>query len=110
MFFGFFIVYDSLDSLVEYFLDGVFIYVVISVYFDIVKFFLKKGILVFMDKFLIEDYILIKVLYDLVKDYKIFLMVGFNCCFVLCIMEMKKVEDKNYICIFKNVVNVLVDF
>ncbi|HGA0121121.1 TPA: Gfo/Idh/MocA family oxidoreductase, partial [Streptococcus agalactiae] len=56
MLFGSSTAYDSLDSLAEHPLDGVFIHVATSAHFDIAKLFLKKGIPVFMDKPLTEDY------------------------------------------------------
>lgn len=110
MLFGSSTAYDSLDSLAEHPLDGVFIHVATSAHFDIAKLFLKKGIPVFMDKPLTEDYTSTKALYDLAKDHKTFLMAGFNRRFAPRIMEMKKVEDKNHIRTFKNAVNAPADF
>ena len=98
-------VYSDLDDLASVKLDGVFIHVATSAHYQIAKVFLEKGIPVYMDKPLTEDYQLSKDLYQMAADNGTFLMAGFNRRFAPRVKEMSTLSNKCKVYVEKNDIN-----
>ncbi|WP_438832268.1 Gfo/Idh/MocA family protein [Streptococcus pluranimalium] len=103
-------IYESLESLLKAPLDGVFIHAATKAHFDIASQFLIKGLPVYMDKPLTEDYKSTQKLYQLAQEHSTFLMAGFNRRFAPRVSDMAKLDQKRRIIVEKNDVNRLGDF
>ena len=103
-------IYESLESLLKAPLDGVFIHAATKAHFDIASQFLIKGLPVYMDKPLTEDYKSTQKLYQLAQVHNTFLMAGFNRRFAPRVSDMAKLDQKRRIIVEKNDVNRLGDF
>ncbi|CAM3470396.1 Gfo/Idh/MocA family protein [Streptococcus pluranimalium] len=103
-------IYESLESLLKAPLDGVFIHAATKAHFDIASQFLIKGLPVYMDKPLTEDYKSTQKLYQLAQEHNTFLMAGFNRRFAPRVSDMAKLDQKRRIIVEKNDVNRLGDF
>ncbi|MFU2223328.1 Gfo/Idh/MocA family protein [Streptococcus pluranimalium] len=103
-------IYESLESLLKAPLDGVFIHAATKAHFDIASQFLIKGLPVYMDKPLTEDYQSTQKLYQLAQEHNTFLMAGFNRRFAPRVSDLAKLDQKRRIIVEKNDVNRLGDF
>lgn len=97
--------YESLDALLEAGLDGVFIHAATVAHQDIASQFLQKGIPVYMDKPVTEDFAETKALYELAAEHGTFLMAGFNRRFAPKVDVLARAVDKRRIFVEKNDVN-----
>lgn len=97
--------YESLEALLDVDLDGVFIHVATVAHQEIAQQFLKKGIPVYMDKPLTENFAETQALYDLAHEQGTFLMTGFNRRFAPRVLKMTELADKRRIVVEKNDVN-----
>lgn len=103
--FGQAVSYNSLDALLEAGLDGVFIHAATVAHEEIASQFLKKGIPVYMDKPVTEDFETTKALYELAEKHGTFLMAGFNRRFAPKVAVLAEATDKRRIFVEKNDVN-----
>lgn len=103
--FGHAVGYDDLATLLEADLDGVFIHAATVAHREIASQFLKKGIPVYMDKPVTEDFKETKALYDLAAENGTFLMAGFNRRFAPKVAVLAEAADKRRIFVEKNDVN-----
>lgn len=97
--------YETLEDLLKILLDGVFIHAATKAHFEIASQFLVRGIPVYMDKPLTEDFETTQELYELAQKHHTFLMAGFNRRFAPRVLEMAKLPDKRRIVVEKNDVN-----
>lgn len=102
--------YDSLEDLHQANLDGVMIHAATVAHYDIAKAFLERGIPVYMDKPITEDYQQTAALYQLAEKHSTFLVAGFNRRFAPKVLKMAEQADKVRIAVEKNDVNRLGDF
>ncbi|KHD44176.1 Gfo/Idh/MocA family protein [Streptococcus hongkongensis] len=98
-------VYNDVNDLSQVKLDGVFIHVATMAHFEVAKLFLEKGIPVYMDKPLTEDFWTSKKLYQIAEDNQTFLMAGFNRRFAPRVKEVSIVSNKRKVTVEKNDVN-----
>lgn len=103
-------VYDTVEELSKVDLDGVFIHAATVAHVNLASLFLKKGIPVYMDKPLTEDYDTTRALYQLAQENNTFLMAGFNRRFAPKVIDMVKLEQKKHIYVTKNDVDRPGDF
>ncbi|MET3558222.1 virulence factor [Streptococcus rupicaprae] len=103
--FGQAVSYDSLTTLLDADLDGVMIHAATVAHVELAQLFLKKGIPVYMDKPLTEDYASSKALYDLAEANQTFLMAGFNRRFAPKVIQMAAQTGKTRIVTEKNDIN-----
>lgn len=103
--FGNSVTYSSLDELLEVDLDGVFIHTATVAHVATASRFLKRGVPVYMDKPLAENYENSLALYELAQSSGTFLMAGFNRRFAPKVREMKLLSGKNRIFCEKNDIN-----
>ncbi|MGT2755968.1 Gfo/Idh/MocA family protein [Streptococcus ovuberis] len=103
--FGQAVSYDSLTTLLDADLDGVFIHAATVAHPEIAAQFLKKGIPVYMDKPVTEDFEETKALYDLAVANGTFLMAGFNRRFAPKVKVLAEAKHKRRILVEKNDVN-----
>lgn len=97
--------YASLDDLLAAELDGVMIHAATVAHVELASQFLKKGIPVYMDKPLAEDYAAARQLYDLADQHQTLLMTGFNRRFAPRVAELKAIDTKTKIRVEKNDAN-----
>ena len=97
--------YASLEELAAVDLDGVMIHAATQAHVELAKLFLERGIPVFMDKPLSEDYQEAVALYHLAQAKGTFLMAGFNRRFAPKVQSLKAQGDKRRILVEKNDVN-----
>ena len=97
--------YASLEELAAVDLDGVMIHAATQAHVELAKLFLERGIPVFMDKPLSEDYQEVVALYHLAQAKGTFLMAGFNRRFAPNVQSLKAQGDKRRILVEKNDVN-----
>lgn len=83
-------------------LDGVFIHVATVAHFEVAKLFLQRGIPVYMDKPLTEDFESSLELYKMAKKHDTFLMAGFNRRFAPCVNELSRLSSKRKVHVEKN--------
>ncbi|MGT2753799.1 Gfo/Idh/MocA family protein [Streptococcus ovis] len=100
--FGQSVSYNSLDALLEAGLDGVFIHAATVAHEEIAAQFLKKGIPVYMDKPVTEDYETTTALYELAEKHGTFLMAGFNRRFAPKVKVLAEARHKRRIFVEKN--------
>lgn len=97
--------YQNLDDLLAAGLDGVLIHAATVAHEELASQFLSRGIPVYMDKPLTEDYATTRRLYQLAEANKTFLMTGFNRRFAPRVAELAAVPHKTKIRVEKNDVN-----
>lgn len=97
--------YETVEDLSEVPLDGVFIHAATVAHVALATQFLMKGIPVYMDKPLTEEYETTKALYELAEAQGTFLMAGFNRRFAPKVLNMAELTDKKRIVVEKNDVN-----
>lgn len=97
--------YNRLEDLLTLDLDGVMIHSATVAHVDLASQFLERGIPVYMDKPLAEDYDGVKSLYDLAAAHQTFLMTGFNRRFAPRVEELSQLPNKTKIQVEKNDVN-----
>lgn len=94
--------YSDIDSLAKQDLDGVFIHVATVAHFEVAKLFLQRGIPVYMDKPLTEDFESSLELYKMAKKHDTFLMAGFNRRFAPRVNELSRLSSKRKVHVEKN--------
>lgn len=82
--------------------EAVMIHSPTATHFEVVSYFLKRGIPVFVDKPLTENIVETQALLQLAEDQQVLLMTGFNRRFSPAIAELIKVEGKNSLTVQKN--------
>ncbi|MGT2910094.1 Gfo/Idh/MocA family protein [Streptococcus cameli] len=97
--------YESAAALAAADLDGVFIHTATLAHAETAQLFLNRGIPVYMDKPLTEDFATSKALYDLAAEKGTFLMAGFNRRFAPKVQKMAEQGQKRRIIAEKNDVN-----
>ncbi|MBJ8350130.1 Gfo/Idh/MocA family protein [Streptococcus zalophi] len=97
--------YSSLEELADATLDGVFVHTATVSHHDIVALFLSRGIPVYVDKPVTQNYEETKALYDLARVHQTFLMVGFNRRFAPRVAALKEETNKTKIYVEKNDIN-----
>ncbi|MBJ8326281.1 Gfo/Idh/MocA family protein [Streptococcus pacificus] len=97
--------YASLEELADATLDGIFIHTATVSHREIVALFLSRGIPVYVDKPVTQNYEETKELYDLASIHQTFLMVGFNRRFAPRVAALKEETNKTKIYVEKNDVN-----
>lgn len=97
--------YASVQDLAAADLDGVMIHAATLAHVEMATLFLERGIPVYMDKPISEDYRETARLYKLAKAKGTFLMAGFNRRFAPKVLDMKDQGDKRRIIVEKNDVN-----
>lgn len=97
--------YQNLDDLLAAGLDGVLIHAATVAHEELAAACLTRGIPVYMDKPLTEDYATTRRLYQLAATNKTVLMAGFNRRFAPRVAELAAVPDKVKIRVEKNDVN-----
>lgn len=97
--------HESLEDMLKVDLDGVFIHAATKVHFDLASQFLERGIPVYMDKPLTEDFQTSRKLYDIAKTNRTFLMAGFNRRFAPRVLEMRQLSDKKRLLVEKDDIN-----
>lgn len=97
--------YDSLADMLNSRLDGVFIHAATVVHIEIAEQFLRRGIPVYMDKPLAEDFDQVAGLYQLAAEKGTFLMAGFNRRFAPKVLTLAEQTDKRRIVAEKNDIN-----
>lgn len=103
--FGTATLYECIHDLAKVKLDGVMIHAATVAHVELAQLFLKKGIPVYMDKPLTEDYASSKALYDLAEANQTFLMAGFNRRFAPKVIQMAAQTGKTRIVTEKNDIN-----
>lgn len=103
--FGHATTHDTLDDLLAASLDGVFIHAATKAHFDLASPFLRRGIPVYMDKPITEDFDTTQKLYQLAQEHNTFLMAGFNRRFAPRVLEMANLDNKRRIIVEKNDIN-----
>lgn len=93
---------NTIEELLQFPLDGVFIHVSTKAHFEVAKQFLEKGIPVYIDKPVAPSYEKTLELYQLAKKHDTFIMAGFNRRFAPKVEVLKSVEDKKRIIAEKN--------
>lgn len=94
---------ETIEDLLAFELDGVFIHVATHAHEAIARACLERGIPVYMDKPIADSYATTKELYQLAADHQTFLMAGFNRRFAPKVQALKQVVDKTRILTEKNV-------
>lgn len=102
--------YTEIGELVATDLDGVFIHVATVAHFEIAKLFLERGIPVYMDKPVTENFFTSFELYKLAKEHQTFLMAGFNRRFAPRVKELSRLSSKRKVIVEKNDVDNPGDF
>lgn len=97
--------YRSVQDLAAADLDGVMIHAATVAHVDMAKLFLERGIPVYMDKPISEDYQQTAELYSLAQAKGTFLMAGFNRRFAPKVQKMKEQGDKRRVLAEKNDIN-----
>lgn len=92
--------HDLLDRV-----DAVFIHTPTNTHEEVCRAFLKKGIPVFIDKPLTENFKKTTALLDYAEKQNTLLMTGFNRRFAPMVQEMKQMTDKNHLILQKNQVD-----
>lgn len=85
--------------------DAVFIHTPTDSHEEIIRAFLKKGIPVFVDKPLTENFEKTNALLEYADNQNTLLMTGFNRRFAPIVQEMKQMSDKNHLILQKNQVD-----
>lgn len=93
---------ETIDELLQFPLDGVFIHVATDAHVEIARQFLEKGIPVYIDKPVADNYDETHQLYTLAKEHNTLLMAGFNRRFAPKVEILKSVENKKRIITEKN--------
>ena len=93
---------NTIEELLQFPLDGVFIHVSTKAHFEVAKQFLEKGIPVYIDKPVAPSYEKTLELYQVAKKHDTFIMAGFNRRFAPKVEVLKSVEDKKRIIAEKN--------
>lgn len=93
---------ETVEDLLNFDLDGVFIHVATEAHVQVARQFLEKGIPVFMDKPIASSYKETTELYRLAKDNGTFLTAGFNRRFAPKVVELKNLPHKKRIITEKN--------
>lgn len=97
--------YATVQDLAKADLDGVMIHVATQAHVEMAELFLERGIPVYMDKPLAEDFYQSAELYKLAQSKGVLLMAGFNRRFAPKVQELKAKPDKRRIVVEKNDVN-----
>ncbi len=100
---------ETIEELLQFPLDGVFVHVATAAHAGIVKQILEAGIPVYVDKPITADYEQTEALYRIAKANNTFLMAGFNRRFAPKVQEMKKIPDKKRILVEKNAIDEAAD-
>lgn len=103
--FGHAIAYESVTDLANADLDGVFIHAATVAHLEIAEQFLARGIPVYMDKPLTEEFETTQKLYRLAAEKGTFLMPGFNRRFAPKVQDLFAATDKRRIFVEKNSLN-----
>ncbi|EHI70467.1 Gfo/Idh/MocA family protein [Streptococcus ictaluri] len=98
-------IYNSLSDLAQVPLDGVFIHVATLAHMETAKLFLEKGVPVYMDKPLTEDFFSTLDLIKLAQSKGTFLMTGFNRRFAPRVIDLARLEAKRRVFVEKNDIN-----
>ncbi|HEL0065482.1 TPA: Gfo/Idh/MocA family oxidoreductase [Streptococcus equi subsp. zooepidemicus] len=97
--------YRTVNELLEAKLDGVFIHAATKAHLELASLFLQKGIPVYMDKPLTEDFFSTRALYQLAKEHNTFLMAGFNRRFAPGVKRLSTLSTKRKVVVEKNDIN-----
>ncbi|MGY3724418.1 virulence factor [Granulicatella balaenopterae] len=96
---------NSLEEMLQLPLDGVFIHVATPAHYTLVSAFLNKGIPVYVDKPVVDNFEDTLELYTLANEKETVLMAGFNRRFTPKVQELKQVPQKNKIVVEKNYID-----
>ncbi|MFA9467732.1 Gfo/Idh/MocA family protein [Streptococcus sp. E24BD] len=97
--------YQAIEDLLAVELDGVMIHAATVAHVELASQFLRRGIPIYMDKPLAEDYEAARQLYALAEKHNTFLMAGFNRRFAPRVTELTQLTNKTHIRVEKNDTN-----
>ncbi|MEH7223642.1 Gfo/Idh/MocA family oxidoreductase [Bacillus sp. JJ1566] len=95
-------IHSDLESLVNSGITGAFVHSSTSSHEEIVQFLLERGINVFVDKPITDNYEGAKKLVELAEDQGLILTAGFNRRFAPSYVRLKEVEEPNMVVVQKN--------
>ncbi|MGP6140134.1 MULTISPECIES: Gfo/Idh/MocA family protein [unclassified Jeotgalibaca] len=103
--YGFRHLHQSIEALEGIELDAAFVHNATHVHYETIKFLLKKGVHVYVDKPISENLAESKELLALAEEKRVLLTVGFNRRFAPMVKKLKDIPDKKMIFIQKDRVN-----
>ncbi len=100
--YGFEHLYDTIDELIEHYIEACMIHAATSVHYELAKKCLENKIHVYIDKPLSVNLEEVQELQKLAEKNKVILMVGFNRRFAPMVEKLKAIPDKRIIQLQKN--------
>lgn len=93
---------ETIDELLQFDLDGVFVHVATEAHVEVATRFLERGIPVYLDKPIALSYEEARFLYRLARENGTFLTAGFNRRFAPKVLDLKQITTKKRIITEKN--------